>query len=372
MKIDQPIRSRWKRGVALACACGILSVTTATPTFAQSDANPSAAAASDTQHLAEWLERLGDPRFYANGGVPAFVNLGADARLEAVPGLLENLRAEDAVRRRHAARILNEYAQLDPGAIVPALVPGLIEQLRHDSSAVRVTALELLGNLGSRALDDAVPALIGMLAHEDADTLRAAIVGLGQIAQRHPEAVEEGVPALIEGLHHADAPVRNAAGVTLARIGQAALPAIVASLQGENVAGRAAAFHALLDVGKRAPDAVLSHLLELLRDEQAANRAHAAGALRAQYLITDTRNARSAIVEALIRALEDPDPQVQLQAIHALRAVPARYAALAAPVLTQLQNSDNARVALAASQALSLLGTYSAASSRVLGEAGRG
>ena len=123
------------------------------------------------------------------------------------------------------------------------------EDLKSNDPQVRQSAIESLVELG----EPAVPALIGVLKHEDVGVLSAAARALGQIGT--PEAIKaaEGVvPAMIQLMQDKNQGWSVRVADALGNMGEGAVdavPALIQALQDENPDISHAAAGALGNIG---------------------------------------------------------------------------------------------------------------------------
>ncbi len=147
-------------------------------------------------------------------------------------------------------------------------IPALLQALNHEDSDVRRSAADALGKIGNEA---AVEALLQALNHEDSDVRRSAAYALGKI--RNEAAVE----ALLQALNDEDSDVRRSAAYALGKIGnEAAVEALLQALNDEDSDVRRSTAYAL---GKIRNEAAVEALLQALNDEDSNVRRSAAYAL---------------------------------------------------------------------------------------------
>ena len=107
--------------------------------------------------------------------VEALGNLGAAAK-SAVPGLLKMLANDDEITRINAAVALWKIDHH------PKALPTLLEMLRHGTPPEPYEAAMALGRMDADPAAVA-PALLDVLAAEDADVRRAAAWSLGHLGR---------------------------------------------------------------------------------------------------------------------------------------------------------------------------------------------
>ena len=216
-----------------------------------------------------------------------------------------------------------------------------LQQLQDGDLEARRSAMDALAEA---AHAPAVPALVHQLSDDDLTIRYQAALTIGRILRQKPNAgdthLDELIGSLQEALRGDDMWLRMAATSALVSLGDAAVPSLVPALQDEQAAVRRAAAKAL---GKLGHVAALADLLRALTDVDDSTRRFAAQALgrighaSAVAALGDSlRDANRAVREAsgvalgkigrpaapvLIQALSDPDPEIGMHAIFALRAM---------------------------------------------------
>jgi HEAT repeat protein len=255
----------------------------------------------------------------------------------AVPLLVERLTDADQQVREAAVRALADL-EPPPGSLIPEL-----KRVLDKADAETVSgALDALATLG----EPAVPRLIAALEHDDARARAAAILGrIGPPAQ-------EAVPALRDVLDDPDGEVRREAAFALGAMGEAASPAVpqlTELLQDPDMNVRYAAAYALGKIGPQAMEAK-SELVKRLASPDRFLGLVAAWALARVHPECPATSPKS--VPVLVKALEQPAPMVQLEAIEALRCL-GPLAKDALPGLRELaESTDNAAIRQAAADAI--------------------
>lgn len=212
---------------------------------------------------------------------------------------------------------------------------------------VRVVAAEILGTLGGVR---AVPVLARVAASGDRDMARGAVSGLGAVS--HPEAL----PAIFAAFRSPDPMIRAQAVESAARIGgpQTAvrLQWLAAADKDRSLARRA--MELLARMGTQESVTALVELTMDLRCREDAMAAlttlrpehvpflepgltHAHPRIRASLVTVLARMKHPLATRSLVRALEDPDDTVRLQAVQALTHLNFR---IALPLLEQLAKKD--------------------------------
>jgi HEAT repeat protein len=199
-------------------------------------------------------------------------------------------------RRREGFRRLIEIGE-------PA-VPALLDLLREHGNPVRGDAFNALTNLGPRSAS-AVPELREML-NGDQPELRLGAAGvLGRIGP----AAESAVPSLTTLLRHPDPRLREAAAEALGQIGGPGHAALERAQTSDEARQRAASMHGMT---ARSLDPIARRELVAtgLADPSPEVRLRAVDLLR-----TARREEAETLAVYLVKALNDPDPQVN-QAAH--------------------------------------------------------
>lgn len=220
-----------------------------------------------------------------------------------------------------------------------------VHQLKSSDRDSKIRAARALGSAKERK---AVPALIKLLADENADLRSAAIEALGAIAD--PASAEPLVSALSR-------PHRSAQGTTeheslaraLARLGTAAVKPLIQALASENSQTRRWAACAL---GMIKDPQALDPLTEKLDDSRSEVRKAAALALGE---IGDLR-----AVKRLVHALANRDPDTRRAASEALGVLRSEEGI---PALTRAVLDSSEPVQVAAAKALAKIGGLAAAGS---------
>ena len=175
--------------------------------------------------------------------------------------------------------------------------------LRRQGSLIDVSLMREVIELHAKYFEllktAAIPALINSLKDESAEVRRGAASALG-------EAGETAVPALIEASQDKNERVRIFAIESLGKIGsQSAISAIRAALQDESEDVRTSAAAALGDSG------IQSATNNLQNDDWQIRRS---AAEEIGLIGVGLTNLSSPTVQALIRALQDPNPNVRTSA----------------------------------------------------------
>lgn len=195
---------------------------------------------------------------------------------KAVPGLIEQLQAEDKSQRERACHALRG---LGPDAALA--VEPLIEALTNDpANTVRYNAADALGAIG-KAAAPAIPQLMYALEHDKDGVPEASATALGDIGD------EQAVHALVRMSNHEERGLRLLVIASLGRIGGD--DAVTALLQlvrgGQDSKTRVQTIEALIDA--RSPRA-LPVLEEIKDDDDRAVRRAAEEAIRKlTYLLRD-------------------------------------------------------------------------------------
>jgi HEAT repeat protein len=204
-------------------------------------------------------------------------------------------------RRHEAFRRLSEIGE-------PA-IPALVDLFRQNRIPVTGDAFNALANLGPRAAG-AIPELLEIVNGETPELRSRAAWILGTIGP----AAESAVPSLTPLLQHPDPRLRQAAAQALGQIGGSGHVALERAHRSDEVRQREAALRGMaarpLDMTSRR-DLVAS----ALADQSPEVR------LRGVDLLMTLKGAEAeTLAEYLVKALNDPDPQVN-RAAHAVLTV---------------------------------------------------
>lgn len=216
-----------------------------------------------------------------------------------------------------------------------------LQRLEDGGLAERRSAMEALAEA---AHAPALPALTAQLSDEEPTIRYQAALTIGKILRRNSAATQENpaelTTSLLQALRGDDMWLRMAATSALVALGEAAVPGLTGALQDEQAAVRRAAAKAL---GKLGNVAALADLLRALTDADIGTRRFAAQALgrighaSAVAALSDSlRDPDQDVREAsgvalgkigqpaapiLLEALSDPNPEIGMHAIFALRAM---------------------------------------------------
>jgi HEAT repeat protein len=222
---------------------------------------------------------------------------------------LAALSLQEPARRIEAAQSVAEIAITHGGSVAAPAVPALVGNLGAAEADVRRSAAHALEQIGPAARP-AVPALVRMFAADPvSEGRRGAGLALGRIEPATSGVVEQAA----RSLRDADAGVRVSAAVLLMASAQASAPvrpALDAALEDPDPSVRLYAAAAIGRAGS--PELAAPRLLAGLNAADAAMRAESAG------LLPELARGRPEVVDALARALTDPESQVRLAAADAL------------------------------------------------------
>lgn len=275
-----------------------------------------------------------------------------DARLPGISDTMVGALSDpvDLVRRDAAYELgrIGEYA---------IAVPVLIDALDDASPELRVSAARGLREVG-RESDAAMQALIRSLDDSDAGVRRQAAASLRLVGMGNEVAVR----ALMSAMADPNAEVRVAAISSLHTHGEAAaiaVPALSSALSDPDGSVRRRAVDAL-GLIKEVAGPAAPQLVERLLDQSEPTQTRQAAATSLSYIGLNVGDHRDMVVEALIRALDDPQGGVRNNVAYALGEFgPA--AGAAAPRLTEMLASDPApRYRGMAGHALGRIGVPSA------------
>lgn len=342
--------------------------------------------------MIEWLTDV-DPKIQQ----VAAAALGDIGGPEAAAALTRSLSAPDDVVRQQVVKALGAIGRRGNPNVVIALIPRLedgkadvrittINQLEElgDRRAViplvarfgdtaleaRKAAVRAIGKLGDRA---AVPALIRLLGDPHEDVKSAAVVALGTLG------AVDAVDALTERLTDSNEAFRTKVAYALGQIagtpgagkaGEEAMKALVANLAQPQL--RQAAREALRVAGKAAVPALVAHLqgklpgepgtaVELLRDsaDPRATAVLTAELERGRVPVPNVLRALGATGDPaalvpVLRALSSKDPAIRLEAMTSLRPL-ITADARAGDVLVEHLADDDLEIRVLAAEYLGIL-----------------
>ena len=331
------------RSVA-AAALGGIGGTEATAALTRSLSDPDAAVRKDTVRALGAIGARGNPTV-----VIALIPRLEDDKAEVRNATIDQL--EKLGDRRAVIPLVARFS--DTGVSVRAAavraigrlgdrsaVPALIRLMNDPDESVRMAAVGSLGGLGAV---DAIDALTEQLS-SGGDAYRAKVAyALGQIAGASGAgtAGEDAMRTLVVNLAQSPA-ARSAAKEALRVAGKAAVPALVAHLQGRLAGEPTTAVELLADSGDARATATLAAELE-------RGRVAIPKVLRALGATGDP----NALVPVL-RALASKDPAIRLAAMNALRPLIGADAR-AADVLIEHLSDDDLEIRVLAAEYLGLL-----------------
>src|SRR5262249_36945699 len=257
--------------------------------------------------------------------------LGPRAK-EAVPGLLQALRDEDGIVRRHAAAALGRAGASD----LPTVRPALMAALKDKEPLVRIEAAEALGQLHLE-IDSAVTVLISAVRDPDDRIRWRAIIALGRIGPPAKDAA-----AFLGQARNDKNPVVAADAIrSLGRLGKPGVTILVERLLDRDLAQRKRAYAALIVAGPAAQDAV-PRLFEAFNRQDADD---------AEYLATTLRQLGPVAIPTLMEALQAKENYVRSNAISILGRI-GKDAAEAKPRLIAALRDEDEKVRTDAAFAL--------------------
>ncbi len=268
-----------------------------------------------------WNELLSRVKELSGSGHPA----RKPAPFTAIEDAARGLDSLDAAERLRAIGTLKQMNN-------PAATEILVRALQHPVSNVRLeAALALLESQDARTIPVLLESVVADKEYRRLDWEQLRRIG--------PAAV----PVMLEVLRHKDADVRRLAAIGLGEFkDSSALPALTEALEDEDTWVRAAAVRALGEYGLAAP---VRQIVELLRDEKTV-RWDAAKVLG--------RIGGTEAVGGLIQVLNDPDWDVRNAVIRALGQ--ARDTVAIPPLVELLKNEPNFNYRHNAVEALGAIG----------------
>jgi HEAT repeat protein len=292
------------------------------------------------------IPRLEDPKNDVKNATIAQLEELGDRR--AVIPLVAKFSETSRETRRLAVRAIGRLGD-------PSAVPALIRLINDPDEEVRTAAVAALGALGAV---DAIDALTESLTVGN-DAYRAKVAySLGQIAAMPAagKAGENAMRTLVINL--AQAQQRNGSREALRIAGRAAVPALVAHLQGQIAGDPASAVTLLADAGDSRATAALTTELE-------RGRVAIPLVLKALGATGDP-----AALVPVLGALSSKDPTIRLAAMEALRPLIGSDAR-AADVLVEHLADEDLEIRVLAAEYLGIL-RAGAATEKLIGLAGPG
>jgi HEAT repeat protein len=224
--------------------------------------------------LPETLKQLRDPEGKSRHLIVKALGLMAPKAPEVIPIVIEALKDRDPAVRKMAAVAL--------GGIQPRLqqaVAPLSEALRDEDVSVRLAAASALRAIQPDEPVPAVPALVSLLTHRQAEIRRDTATGLASFGATAAGAL----PPLRATLEDPDAGVRSAAAYAVARItaaeaNRASVALMIAALKDEDPRARQDAARFLGAIGPDAREAIAA-LSAARRDDNEDVRRSAGEAL---------------------------------------------------------------------------------------------
>ncbi len=292
--------------------------------------------------------------------------LGASSSESAVSILVAIARGQN---QPQTMKIIALEALGSLGAVAKTAIPHLVEIIRTDPWNNGHYAAKALGNMGSEALpvvlellrvggnipytifedsavkilvNEGIAAILHQLKGPRSYNRKVAIMALGKLSPEianTPEIKAELVNALTDHLSS----VREKAADALEQMGEAALPELIQLLRGEDDRLLTPAIKLLTRLGAKA----VPSLTLLLSDENAIARRMAAK------ILIGLEDDAAPAVDALIKALNDEDENVQAFAASALSKIKKERKRIITAMLAQLTVSTSPRQEVTLIEALS-------------------
>lgn len=246
--------------------------------------------------------------------VDALGEIGMSSQ-EAIDILIIAFKDNDFLVRRNA---VNALSKIGKGS--PEEVNALIYVIQNDEDRyVQRNAVSALGNIGKKSSNEIkgllIKILIEAIKNHSFDEVRARAAGaLGQVGKGSPEEIS----VLIEALKDKEGFVRKFAAEALGKIGKG-LPEEIAVLinkilKDAEASVRDNAVIALGNIGKSSFEEVSVLIGAALQDEEAYVRASAIKVLGEIGKSLKEKAIKKLIINALVTALNDSDPDVQILA----------------------------------------------------------
>lgn len=298
-----------------------------------------------TPDLIRWAGAAGE-----DGSRQAIAASLATVGAQAVPALIQALRANEAILRRGAAAVIAEM-----GPVAKAAEPVLVSALASNDEDARLYAKALVG-LGKDALAAWVRAYGRVKDKNARTTLGRAMIQQGAAAVPHLEALRE----------KGDADTRRWTGYVLGAIGEPALPSLLSAALDADVSVAQSALSALGRIQGHVP-VICSVLARALRRPELRRAAVQALGSKGKAALPWVEQAavdedpgmraaaysllpvfRAAGLPLLRRGLDDPDETARAAAVRAA-AWPATKALLPLVIRALRDKSERVRCAAASS-----------------------
>jgi len=266
------------------------------------------------------------------GAASALAQISADIPLGHLPALINGLADDDARVRSSCASVI--------GTMGDAVVEDLVKVLASGNQHARIAAVNVLRRIDANllvphmtvliaALDDAsiqvrtpcatILAEIGSTVEEQlintlgAGTGRARAGAAMALAKLDPAVSDQYIADLVGGLGDDQSLVRRSCQIALANVGPLAALELMKALETDSgTKNRLEVLDSLIEVSP-SPQALISVLLELLKDKDTNVR------LRAVEVVRDAGSNSRRVTAAIVDRLKnDSDVAVQLAAINAL------------------------------------------------------
>jgi HEAT repeat protein len=278
----------------------------------------------------------------------------------AVPALCSALLdGEDNLKQIRLMRLL---AWIDPGAVcaIPPLTRALSSKFLH----VRIEAARRLADTGPPP-EAALPALMAGLSERSLEARQAMAACLALAGA----AAEPAIPFLLPLLADRDGGVRKAAAAALAGIGPPVVPALIELIQTRD-AQRLKTWTESCDRFQPWRHPAERDILVIESWESWKNLWWAAYDILDEHTRLETAQeaalgilaelgyASSAAVPAVTRALADPNPAIQLAAIHTLRQIGPRARSATPDLLQMIAHRDESFRAAAVSALNSIYSSW--------------
>ena len=200
---------------------------------------------AELAEVIELMQTLADPQGDKNARIRSAFSLGAAARQEALPVLVEQLITEPDFFVRETLT----WAVVRMGA---AALPALLPLLEYADPAVRLQVVHTLSKLSEPR---ATAALLLAVQDPDAEVARRAVFALGQLGS------SEALGGLIAALGQPSAEQRQSLTTALVQVGSAAVPALIEALDQPSALVRAQAADILGLIGSGEAVPALADLL---------------------------------------------------------------------------------------------------------------
>ncbi len=232
------------------------------------------------------------------------------AGADAVPALLPVFREETVGTSTSRRTNMGHTVCFALSKIGKAAIPPLLDMLKEDNTQLRAHAAAVLGQMGARAVET-VPTLIRLLQDPSDSVQQAALQALGAIGPGARQAIPLLAAKLADSQQQAQQVRIAAALLKIEPKSQPSFERLLAAARAQDPIDRALALEVLGEVSCQSTE-VISELLKGLADSDIRIRIPAANGFY---------HMRQAAVPHLVKALQDPNPDLRREAARVLRGI---------------------------------------------------